>query len=174
LETFRQMEDIEIWKDVLGFEKRYMVSSFGNLYSKLRKRELKPTLDKDGYRSITLYNKGFHKSFRMSRMVAINFIPNPKNLPQVNHKDHIRNNDNVLNLEWCEDYENQRKRSEHKGGKTSKYVGVRYHSEPNNWQSRISIKRKTYTLGLFKTEIEASEAYQKAYNNYYKFNILPQ
>lgn len=168
------MEDIEIWKDVYGFEERYMISSFGNLYSKLRKRVLKPALDKDGYRHITLYNKDFHKFFRMNRMVAINFISNPNNLPQVNHKDHTKNNDRVDNLEWCEDYENQKKRSEFRGGLTSKHVGVRFHSEPNNWQARISIKRTTYTLGLFKTEIEASEAYQTAYNNYYKFNILPK
>lgn len=168
------MEDIEVWKDVYGFEDRYLISSFGNLYSKLRKRTLKPALDKDGYRHITLYKKGFHKFFRMNRMVAINFIPNPNNLPQVNHKDHIKDNDRVDNLEWCEDYENQKKRSEFRGGLTSKHVGVRFHSEPNNWQARISIKRKTYTLGLFKTEIEASEAYQTAYNNYYKFNILPK
>jgi hypothetical protein len=168
------MEDIEIWKDVDGFEDRYKISSFGNLYSKFKNKLLIPARDKDGYRYITLYNKGFHKFFRMARMLAINFIPNPLNLPQVNHKDHINDNDKLNNLEWCEDYENQKKRSEYRGGLTSKYVGVRFHSEPNNWQARISIKRKTYTLGLFKTEIEASEAYQTAYNNYYKFNILPK
>lgn len=165
----------EIWKDVLGFEDRYRISNLGNLFSKFKDKILSPAKDKDGYRCITLYSgKGFHKFFRMNRLTAINFIPNPKNLPQVNHKDHIKDNDEVSNLEWCEDYENQRKRSEYKGGKTSKLVGVRFHSEPNNWQARISIKRKTYTLGLFKTEVEASDAYQKAYNNYYKNNILPK
>ena len=168
------MENIEIWIDVLGFEERYMISNFGNIYSKLRKRTLKPALDKDGYRHITLYYRGFNKHFRMNRMVALNFIPNPKNLPQVNHKDHRKDNDNVDNLEWCEDYENQRKRSEHRGEKTSNLVGVRFHSQPNNWQARISIKRKTYTLGLFKTEIKAYNAYQTAYDNYYKNNILPK
>lgn len=165
----------EIWKDVLGFEDRYRISNLGNLFSKFKDKILSPAKDKDGYRCITLYSgKGFHKFFRMNRLTAINFIPNPKNLPQVNHKDHIKDNDEVSNLEWCEDYENQKKRSEYKGGKTSKLVGVRFHSKPNNWQARISIKRKTYSLGLFKTEIEASDAYQKAYNNYYKNNILPK
>lgn len=166
---------IEIWKDVIGFEDRYRVSNLGNIYSKYKNKVLTPSKDKDGYRHITLYSgKGYHKFFRMSRMVTINFIPNPKNLPQVNHKDHIKDNDVVDNLEWCEDYENQRKRSEYRGGKTSKFVGVRYHSEHSNWQARIGIKGKTYTLGLFKTELQASNAYQTAYNNYYKNNILPK
>jgi hypothetical protein len=169
------MEDLEIWKDVLGFEDRYKVSNLGNLYSKYKNKILLPCIDKDGYKYITLYSgKGFHKFFRMNRMVAINFIPNPKNLPQVNHKDHIKDNNSVNNLEWCEDYENQRKRSEHREGLTSKYVGVRFHSNPSNWQARISIKRKTYTLGLYITEVEASNAYVKAYNNYYNNNILPK
>lgn len=169
------MDDIEIWKDVEGFENRYKISNFGNLYSKFKNKPLTPSKDKDSYRYITLYSeKGVHKFFRMGRMVAINFILNPLNLPQVNHKDHINDNDRLNNLEWCEDYENQNKRSEHSGGLTSKYVGVRFHSNPNNWQARISIKRKTYTLGLFKTEIEASKAYNKAFDNYYKLNILPK
>lgn len=163
----------EAWKDVINFEDRYKVSNLGNIYSKIRNRDLKPAVDKDGYRHITLYKKGCSKAYRMNRMVAIHFIPNPNSLPQVNHIDHIKDNDKAINLEWCQDYENQRKRSEFKGGKTSKYVGVRYHSDPNNWQARISIKRKTYTLGLFRSEIEASEAYIKAYDNYYKLNILP-
>lgn len=109
----------------------------------------------------------------MSRLTAINFIPNPNNFPQVNHIDHVKHNDKVDNLEWCENHENQRKRAEFKGGKTSKFVGVRFHSEPNNWQSRITIKGKTYSLGLYKTETKAFEAYDNAYDNYYKKNILP-
>lgn len=105
------MENIEVWKDVLGFEDRYSISNLGNLYSKYKRKTLTPSTDKDGYKYITLYSsKGFHKFFRMNRMVAINFISNPNNLPQVNHKDHTKDNDRVNNLEWCEDYENQRKR----------------------------------------------------------------
>jgi hypothetical protein len=166
---------IEIWKDVLDFEDRYSISSLGRLFSKYKNKMLSPNLDKDGYKYITLYSgKGYNKFYRISRLVAINFIPNPDNLPQVNHKNHIKDDNSVDNLEWCQDYENQRKRSEFRGGKTSNYVGVRFHSEPNNWQARIGIKRKTYTLGLFKTEQEASEAYNKAYDNYYKNNKLPE
>lgn len=165
---------VEVWKDVLGFEDRYQVSNLGNLYSKHYNKLVTISKDKDGYRYIILYNKGHHKFFRMGRLVAINFIPNPDNLPQVNHIDHVKDNDEASNLEWCEGYENQRKRSEFKGGKTSSCVGVRFHSEPSNWQARISIKGKTYTLGLFKTEQEASESYKKAYDNYYINNQLPK
>lgn len=93
------MDDIEIWKDVEGFENRYKISNFGNLYSKFKNKPLTPSKDKDGYRYITLYSeKGVHKFFRMGRMVVINFILNPLNLPQVNHKDHINDNDRLNNL----------------------------------------------------------------------------
>ena len=65
-------------------------------------------MDKDGYLNINLkvYNKKNKKRFRINRLVALIFIPNPKNKPQVNHKDGNKLNNNVDNLEWVTAKEN--------------------------------------------------------------------
>jgi len=71
------MDDIEIWKDVVKFEDRYQISSFGRIYSKYKNKVLSPSLDKDGYRYITLHKGKYKKFYRMNRLTAIHFIPNP-------------------------------------------------------------------------------------------------
>lgn len=77
----------EEWRPVIGFEDRYEVSNLGNVRSIFRyKKILKPWYDKDGYSRVHLISKdGKRKHFSIHRLVAINFIPNPNNLPQVNH-----------------------------------------------------------------------------------------
>lgn len=104
------MSEDEIWKDIKGYEGFYKVSNKGNVFSIERKdsrgqkcggRTLKPRYDKDGYLIVTLYKNGAEKKKRVHRLVTEAFIPNPNGLPQVNHKDEIKDNNNVGNLEWC-------------------------------------------------------------------------
>lgn len=59
------------------------------------------SIDKDGYKQITLYNKDIEKHYKVHKLVALTFIPNPKNLPVINHKDTNKQNNSVENLEWC-------------------------------------------------------------------------
>lgn len=101
---------IEQWKPIKGFEDIYQVSNFGNVkalnYNHTRKeKRLKIQKNKDGYRVVCLYKKENGKDVKfqvkVARLVAQHFIPNPNNLPQVNHIDETRDNDNVANLEWC-------------------------------------------------------------------------
>ena len=112
------MNNLEIWKDIEGYEGLYQVSNFGRVRSldryveyigtnqthkKMNMKQFKkgkilvPMLHKNGYLFIALPKK--QKSIH--RLVAEAFIPNPNNLPQVNHKDCNKQNNNFKNLEWC-------------------------------------------------------------------------
>ena len=92
---------MEEWRDIPGYEGFYKISNIGNLYSVKRKKILKPSYTDVGYLHITLYKKSSEKTFSIHRLVAMAFIPNPHNLPCINHKDEVKDNNNVNNLEWC-------------------------------------------------------------------------
>ena len=103
---------IERWKDVKGFEGLYKVSNFGNIMHKSKGawKILKNTNSKGDYLSVKLKsNNGSIKYTRIHRIVAETFIPNPLNLPQVNHIDMNKQNNRVDNLEWCSHRENIKK-----------------------------------------------------------------
>ena len=90
----------EIWRDVVGYEGLYKVSTEGNIKSIRRNKLLSLETNKAGYKKISLYNKT-RKCYSVHRLVAETFIPNPENLPCVNHKDENKSNNCVDNLEWC-------------------------------------------------------------------------
>lgn len=97
---------VEIWKDVDGFEGLYQISSYGKIkslhyYGGDREKVLIPIKDKDGYLTIGIWKNKKRHSRKIHRLVAAAFIPNPENLPQVNHKDENPENNMVENLEWC-------------------------------------------------------------------------
>jgi hypothetical protein len=85
----------------------YIVSSDGKVYStntggpSYYHKEISQRLNSDGYFQITVGKTDNRGQYRVHRMVAEAFIPNPDNLPEVNHKDYDRTNNNVGNLEWC-------------------------------------------------------------------------
>lgn len=109
----------EIWRDVKGYEGLYQVSNLGRVKSlerfiKTRKNKNGmngyihkqesiriPTKDYKGYLRLNLCKEGKQKPFKVHRLVAQAFIPNPNNLPQVNHKDENKENNCITNLEWC-------------------------------------------------------------------------
>ncbi len=103
----------EIWKDIPGYEGRYQVSNLGNVLATNYKRSgtahlLSPTVTYDGYLRVCLC-KGHRCQKRLITihiLVANAFIPNPKNKPQVNHKDGNKSNNCVSNLEWVTGKEN--------------------------------------------------------------------
>lgn len=93
----------EIWRPVVGYEGIYEVSNKGRVKSLIRgKGILKPSRHPNGYMSVELFRGKEPKSKRKTihRLVAMAFIPNPNNLPFVNHRDESRDNNCVENLEW--------------------------------------------------------------------------
>jgi hypothetical protein len=85
----------------------YSVHKSGFIYSETSKKNLKPCLNNKGYQYISLVNNKEHKKFTIHRLVAIAFIPNPQNKPQVNHINGIKTDNRIENLEWCNNSENQ-------------------------------------------------------------------
>jgi hypothetical protein len=89
-------------KDVNGYEGLYAITSCGKVWSYRRNRFLKARDKGDGYVKVTLTDgNGKAKDHSIHRLVAEAYIPNPDNLPEVNHKNENRARNNVQNLEWC-------------------------------------------------------------------------
>lgn len=111
--------DGEEWRDVVGFEGLYMVSSFGRFISlskvvpihhgqrTTRPKLLIPSKHKStGYLRVTLSKDGIHKSILVHRLVATAFLPNPNSKPMIDHIDRNKHNNRIDNLRWCTISEN--------------------------------------------------------------------
>ena len=91
----------EDWKEVVGFA-NYECNSSGQVRSKKTSKILKPSTHKKGYLQVVLYvNSKKSYTRKIHRLVALTFIDNPYDLPEVNHKDENKTNNCVDNLEWC-------------------------------------------------------------------------
>lgn len=104
---------MEVWKPINGYSERYEVSNYGRVRSKdmivngrlkdchkIKGRILKPCNDREGYENVVLCINQQRKTFRLHRLVAIAFIPNPENMPEIDHIDANRSNNKVDNLRW--------------------------------------------------------------------------
>lgn len=99
---------IEEWRDIVGFEGFYEISSLGRVRSHITSKILSPSLCSSGYPKLTLCKYGRHTQHMVHRLVAKAFLPNPDNMRTVNHIDGNKQNNQANNLEWCSHSDNQR------------------------------------------------------------------
>lgn len=149
---------MEVWKDVVGYEGCYQVSNEGRVKSLPVKsrtkffsgKVLNLFIDKCGYEAVTLSRKP-HK---VHRLVATAFIPNPGNLPCINHKDEDKTNNKVENLEWCtykynSNYGTRNKRISQNGGRKI----IQYDLNGNEIRRWNSIVQAANYYGVKRTTI---------------------
>lgn len=170
--TKKETDFLEEWKDIKGYENIYQVSNRGKIRSMDRKiitvtgkiknlkgKIIKPHFDKDGYLQISVHKNNKQKHGKVHRLVAEAFIKNPYKKEQVNHIDGNKQNNNVMNLEWCTDKENK----EH-----AKLKGLYNNKGFNNYNSKLTFKqvnriREEYKEGRFTMKEIAI-----------KYNVSPQ
>jgi len=150
----------------------YKVSSDGKIITDNWKNSgrtsiLRPSTDKKGYLRVGLQINGKLKTFKVHRLVALAFIPNPENKPQINHKDCNKKNNNVYNLEWCTAKENTKHAIEN---------GLHYFNTPEqsinkiikrgelNGCSKLNAKQVKEIRAKFKPRIYTRKILAKEYN----------
>lgn len=101
IEKYTNAKGMEVIED---FD--YLVDKKGNIYSERNKRKLAPMLTKNGYNYVTLCKDNEKYNFYVHRLVAQAFLPNPDNKPVVNHKNEIKDDNRLENLEWATHSEN--------------------------------------------------------------------
>jgi len=118
----------------------YLIYRDGRVWSKSRKgrvtgRYMTHSLTTRGYYQVCLYNNSKTKTFLVHRLLAIHFIPNPHNYPEVDHINRIRTDNRLENLRWVSPSMNCNNKGEYKNNKSGhKYIG--YHKRDKKWRFR--------------------------------------
>lgn len=162
----------EIWKPVKNFENIYQVSNLGNIKN-FRGKTMKPYVNNKGYYCIDFTVNKVRTKKLVHRVVMEAFIPNPTNLPEVNHKDENKSNNQLTNLEWCSRSQNKQhsmatgtyakiystKNSlgkKHLPKAVSKYYNVGYDKYRGKWTATIRHEGKNLECKRFDTEEAAA------------------
>lgn len=131
----------ELWKEIKGYEGLYAVSNKGQVKNIMNGKILKNYINTLGYPFVQFYNgNGKSKQITVHKLVAQAFLPNPLNLPQINHVDEDKTNNNVTNLEWVTASENRVHSNHQHSCKINQYTldGELI----NQWDSSHEIKRE--------------------------------
>ena len=150
--------DFEFFLPIVGFD-NYFVSNFGNVKNCKTNKILKPVNHRQGYKQIGLTKNGKCKTFKVHRLVGIAFLENPDNKPMIDHIDENKSNNNIKNLRWATNQENQSNQGK-RINNTSGYKGITFNKHANKYKAQININGKNKHLGYYETAEEASKAYE--------------
>ena len=147
-------DNVEIWKDCKGYDGKYQISNKGRIWSVSSNRVLSLN-ERSGYLgTILIKPNGKRQNEHCHRLVALAFLDNPNNLPQVNHIDENKHNNNVENLEWCSSYYNMTYGEAFKiAAEKRKKVLNQYDKKGNFIKQWESLKEASETLGISKGNI---------------------
>lgn len=158
-----------LYKDIIiiqnnikyDFSDIYQVNKDGDVYNKLTNNVLNKQYDSHGYVRYHFWIRGKNKHlwFYAHRLVANAFIPNPNDLPQVNHKDGNKNNNNVNNLEWCTQGYNMSH-----GFKTGLFDNAIKHSKSKDNINRLKENAKNLKVKVDKYDMNGN--FIQTYNSY--------
>ena len=157
------MENIiinEEWRSISRYL-NHQVSNIGRVRNANSGRIMKLGTTSGGYKYVKLSHKGVKTNFKVHRLVALEFIPNPMNKPSVDHIDSkAKINNNVGNLRWATPQE-QLGNTSKQLNTSSQYKGVSWNKRDSKWEAYIGIDGRKISLGHFKSEEEAGLAYNK-------------
>jgi len=149
--------------EIQGFP-NYLIHEDGLIWSKARNnregRWLKCSVHGDGYFQIVLRNESKRKGFKIHRLIAEHYLPNPNNLPCIDHKDGIRTHNSLSNLKWVTRLENSQNLHNRKGVRQDK------DGRKKCWRATWSINGKGKTK-CFETEEEAVNYREQMVKKYY-------
>jgi len=171
----------EDWRDIQNYIGGYQISDLGrvkalqkrifndrnNAFSIYQPRIMKSSIEGGGYLSLTLSRDAKRKSHKIHKLVAEAFLGHvPCGYKEiVDHKNNIRKDNRLVNLQRTTSRHNNSKDT---NGKSS-YTGVCWDKQLNKWRSQITINKTHIFLGLYSLESEAGRAYEIAMNNIDKF-----
>lgn len=170
----------EVFLPIRDYENLYHISNFGRVKTLGGGQSQNPTFKKprilrlyrapNDYLFVKLCKNGKSSYRRIHRLVVETFLPNPLNLPQINHKNQIKTDNRLENLEWCDGHHNMNSFYKNKNT-TSSYPGVHWSKKELAWIAHIRIKGRVNRLGKFKVEKDAALAYQKKLKTLRRNNV---
>lgn len=154
----------EHWKDIKGYDDFYRISDWGNVINKKTGERMSPTLHHTGYLVVKLSYRYPRKTKNIHSLVWDNFGNTKRDGRKlvVDHKDGNKLNNRIDNLQVLTNRQNIVKGFCNQKNKKSPYTGVTFDKKKKWWRARIGVNGKRIHLGVFKSDVQAGLAYQKA------------